>query len=135
MWYVITKLVANCKDVYLIKMVNSRAVVLFIRISTCFEISFPVRKYIDKKTWRKNMFHEKAVCHRKFPESKKFVRIYKKSRIYLLEFNLSLGCCFSLQQMLSFISADIYMYHCIMFQTPFGKNCLNLILRLDRPFL
>ena len=33
MWYVITKLVANCKDdVQLIKMVNFEAVVLFIRI-------------------------------------------------------------------------------------------------------
>ena len=37
MWYVITKLVANCKDdVYLIKMVNFKVVVLFIKILTCF---------------------------------------------------------------------------------------------------
>ena len=33
MWYVITKLVANCKnDVYLIKMINFKVVVLFIKI-------------------------------------------------------------------------------------------------------
>ena len=33
MWYVITKLVANCKnDVYLIKMVNFKVVVLSIKI-------------------------------------------------------------------------------------------------------
>ena len=35
MWYVILKLVANCKDdVWLIKMVNFKAVILFIRILT-----------------------------------------------------------------------------------------------------
>ena len=32
MWFFITKLVANCKDVYLIKMVNFQAVIIFIRI-------------------------------------------------------------------------------------------------------
>ena len=37
MWYVIMKLVANCKeDVQLIKMVKSKVAVLFIRILTCF---------------------------------------------------------------------------------------------------
>ena len=37
MWYVITKPVANSKDdVYLIKMVNFKFVVLFIKILTCF---------------------------------------------------------------------------------------------------
>ena len=37
MWYVITKLATNCKDgVQLIKMVKFKAVVLFIRILTCF---------------------------------------------------------------------------------------------------
>ena len=37
MWYVITKLVVNCKDdVYLIKMVNFKVAVLFIKILTCF---------------------------------------------------------------------------------------------------
>ena len=37
MWYVIMKLVVNCKDnIYLIKVVNFQAVVLFIRIWTCF---------------------------------------------------------------------------------------------------
>ena len=36
MWYVITKLVADCKNnVSLIKMVNFKAVVLFIRLLTC----------------------------------------------------------------------------------------------------
>ena len=50
---VITKLVANCKDVYLIKMVNFKAVVLFIRILTCFNISFPERKNIDRKNMEK----------------------------------------------------------------------------------
>ena len=36
MWYVITKLVANCKDdVQLIKIVNLKAVILFIRILKC----------------------------------------------------------------------------------------------------
>ena len=37
MWYVITKLVVNCKDdIYLIKMVNFKVVVPFIKILTCF---------------------------------------------------------------------------------------------------
>ena len=37
MWYVIKKLVVNSKDdVQLIKMVNFKAVVLFIRILKCF---------------------------------------------------------------------------------------------------
>ena len=37
MWYVITKLVANCKDdVYLIKMVNFKVAVLFIKILTWY---------------------------------------------------------------------------------------------------
>ena len=35
MWYVNTKLVANCKD-NVIKLVNFKAVILFIRILTCF---------------------------------------------------------------------------------------------------
>ena len=40
MWYVIMKLVAKWKDVnYLIKMVNFKGVIFFIKILTCFSLN------------------------------------------------------------------------------------------------
>ena len=68
------------------------------------------------------MFHEKTICHGKFPKSNKFIRIHKKCRIHLLAVNLSPGRWFSRQQILSFSSVDIDMYHWIMFQTTFSKK-------------
>ena len=73
------------------------------------------------------MFHEKTICHGKFPKSNKFIRIYKKCRIHLLAVNLSLGRWFSRQQILSFSSVDIDMYHWIMFQTTFSKKLFKAV--------
>ena len=73
------------------------------------------------------MFHEKTICHGKFPKSNKFIRIYKKCRIHLLAVNLSLGRWFSRQQILSFSSVDIDMYHWIMFQTTFSKKLFKSV--------
>ena len=45
MWYVITKIVVNCKNnVYLIKMVNFKVVVLYIKILTSKEVNIPGQK-------------------------------------------------------------------------------------------
>ena len=92
MWYVITKLAANCKDdVYLIKMVNFKVVVLFIKILTFFTshrtfgnvIYDIVRKYSQLSTSKLRKLKKLSIKLKKadldiiFYQTAKFLMLYR----------------------------------------------------------